>query len=220
MKRLRDAPTSNGYPNSVNWSKALSSCRLCLTVFPNPIPGSMAIRSPAISADPANSARSCRNARTSPITSAYCGSLLHGGRCAAHVHEHHACTVFGDHFGHPCIVAQGAHIVDDPRARRQPGFRHFGQARVQRDPRLIVAAAQRCDNRNRPVDLLARRYRFGSGSGGFGTDVDDVRTLSQHGFRPGQRPRGIVVGPAVAERIGRDIENSHDRGPIRRDRPE
>jgi hypothetical protein len=33
MKRLRDAPTSNGYPNSVNWSKALSSCRLCVNCF-------------------------------------------------------------------------------------------------------------------------------------------------------------------------------------------
>ena len=67
-KRLRETPSSSG-PSRARRGSARSSARLCASVLPKPMPGSSAMRSRAIPAATATSARSARNRSTSATTS-------------------------------------------------------------------------------------------------------------------------------------------------------
>ncbi len=51
MKPFLDGPTSIGLPRTASSGRRLSIARLCSVVFPNPIPGSMAIWSSPMPAD-------------------------------------------------------------------------------------------------------------------------------------------------------------------------
>src|SRR4029077_19062122 len=89
MKRLREAPTRSGRPNSRQASSLAMQVRLCSGVLPKPMPGSSTMRSRAMPARAAMSSERLKNAVTS-ATMSIDGSALSrlcmtmtGTRCSA-----------------------------------------------------------------------------------------------------------------------------------------
>src|SRR5262249_31634057 len=70
---LPDTPTSTASPRAGSTSRWASSARLCATVLPKPMPGSITIAPRATPASRAAAARRARNAATSETTSRYAG---------------------------------------------------------------------------------------------------------------------------------------------------
>src|SRR5690606_29228556 len=72
---------------------------------------------------------------------------------------------------------------------------------------------ERLDDRDGPLELLDRWDPAGSRPGRLATDVDDVGTLGEEVASMGGGILRIEPESAVAERVGRDVENAHDEGP-------
>ena len=96
----------------------------------------------------------------------------------------------------------------------------LGLDRVHRDHQLRPRARESFHHRHHPPQLLLDRNRLvAPGPGGLAADVHDRRArrdqaigMLQGRVQPGE-------SPAVAEAVGRDVEDAHDDGAIQRDRP-
>src|SRR5665647_1731435 len=127
--------------------------------------------------------------------------------------------------------------VDNPGARDQAGHHGIGRARGDVvDDHGAVLEGRLCDrrpgrvdthdhpgpgepghHRDDPVELLLSADPDGPGPGGLTADIDDVRAVGRQCEATRDGPVRAVPLTAVAERVGRDVEDPHheatrDRG--------
>jgi hypothetical protein len=67
---------------------------------------------------------------------------------------------------------------------------------------------------NEAADLFGNGNARRSGAGGLRTDVDDVGPVFFEFDGPGEGAVGIRVPAAVGERIGSQVDDPHDQGPL------
>ena len=133
--------------------------------------------------------------------------LLHGARLALHVHDHHAAIAFGGNLHHGRI-AEARHVVDDGGAGFHARLRHSGMTGVHAHAdALLGKGAHHGKHAGR---LLLDAHLGRPRARGLAAHVDHMRALIEHLLRPGQRRLGRVVRAAVAEAVGRDVEDAHD----------
>src|SRR5664280_1557982 len=72
------------------------------------------------------------------------------------------------------------------------------------------------DDRLDPPAFLGLVHPRRSRSGGLPADVDDVSAGGEHRQTVANRGRGVEVGVAIGERVGRDVEHPHHSTPTRR----
>ena len=76
--------------------------------------------------------------------------------------------------------------------------------------------AQAFDDGNDAAQFLGERHGAGAGAGGFAADVENVGAFSGEPQAVGDGARGGVVLAAIREAVGRDIDDAHDTGAIKR----
>ena len=113
---------------------------------------------------------------------------------------------------------EAGHHVDDVGARFERGAGHLGAPRVDGERKRRESSSKEREDGNDAGDLLIRRNLPGSLSVGrslgpraLPADVDDRRPEVREAhalFRRGLRAR---EAPAVAEGVGRDVQDRHDR---------
>ena len=131
------------------------------------------------------------------------------GRLAV-VHDDDARAGLGDHTGHAGVALQAPDVVDDAGAEPRRLAGHLGLARVHGDGRVEFGCERR-DHRGDPPQLLPGVDRRMTGPRRLAADVDDRRALRRQGFRVGDRGGRVGVQAAVRERIGRDVDDAHQR---------
>ena len=131
-------------------------------------------------------------------------------RRAAHVVQDQPGVGLNDRARELRVRRQAGRIVDDIGAQLQRLGRHARLIGIHRK-RNRQPSLQTLQNRNQPPQFLGFGYPHRAGAHRFGSDVDDVGALflQLHGAREGAV--GIAVFSAVRERIGRDVENSHQQ---------
>src|SRR5450756_2884493 len=77
-------------------------------------------------------------------------------------------------------------------------------------PRPRFATVWRCS----PPAFLGLLHPRRSRSGGLPADVDDVSAGGEHRQTVANRDRGVEVGVAIGERVGRDVEHPHHPTPV------
>jgi len=107
------------------------------------------------------------------------------------------------------VESESAGIVEDFHAVFEGTLGDFGLVGVQRK-RGTQISPQAFQNGNKALPFLIRCNPVRSRLGGFRPDVDDIRALLFQFERAGKGAVGIVEASAVGERIGRDIQNTHD----------
>ena len=138
------------------------------------------------------------------------GAFVHRPGIAAHVHEHDRYATVGDEREHRRVVQARRHVVDELRAGVERGLGHDGLAGVDTDRNAERRDA--LDDGCRPVDLHVGRHILGPRTCRLASDVDEVGALRDHLGGPiGGGFHGRVT-TAVAERVGRHVEDAHDDG--------
>ena len=133
--------------------------------------------------------------------------LLHGARLALHVHDHHtAIALRGDL--HHSRIAEARDIVDDGGTGFHARLRHGGVTGVDAHANALLGKGTH--HGKHASRLLLDAHLGRPGARGLTAHVDHVRSLVEHLLRPGQRRLGRVVRAAVAEAVGRDVEDAHD----------
>jgi hypothetical protein len=106
------------------------------------------------------------------------------------------------------VRRQARRIVDDLGAEFQRLGRHTRLIGIDRK-RHRQPALQTFQDRNQPPQLLGFAYSQRAGAHRFGSDVDDVGALLLQFHGACESAVWVAIFPAVRERIGRDVENSH-----------
>ena len=215
MNRLRDAPTSTGTRRSRNGADVVQQRQVVLEVLAEAdarVDASCVARHARRHRGPEPRGR---NSRTSATTSVVAGLVLHRLGLALHVHQHQAgarlphqrrtsrdprrrvtsFTMAGAG-GERRAGDRGAARVDADRGRR--GFR----VQAARSPAAPGRAPPRRDTRSAPgrVDSPPTS-RMSAPSA----------TICSPCFTASSAPS---EHPAVAERVGRDVHDAHDQGPL------
>ncbi len=145
--------------------------------------------------------------------------VLHGrhfgprfGR-AAHVIQDQRSAGVGNGFRQHRVKGQGAGIIDDLDAERESFGGDSGLIGIDRDRHLEVAL-KALEDRNQAAELFGFGDPGGAGPGGFGTDINDVRSLLFELDGAGEGAVGVGVLAAVGEGIRGDIQDAHDEGPV------
>ncbi len=129
-------------------------------------------------------------------------------RCRERVHDDQARVTVGDN-ANQVVIAETGGVVHrrGPRLDAAPG--HLRMKGVDRDHH-IGCFAQCRDDRHHPIGLLldrqwvARRERNPA-------DVHPIRTIGDGPQGGRERILEGEVGPAVIERVGRAVDDRHDR---------
>ena len=131
------------------------------------------------------------------------GRLLHrfGLALVMHQDDRHAC--FRHHPRRPFVPGQSGDVVDQRRAGAERGFHHACLAGVDRH--RGAARAERGDQRQHPLDLVAFPHRLGAGPGAFAADVEH-RSACLTG-----RETLVDAGsdPSIRKTVGGRIEDRH-----------
>ena len=115
------------------------------------------------------------------------------------------------------LPQRGAHIVDDGRPGRDRGPGNLGATGVDGDAGAkAVEGGDRLDHGDHTGQLLVDRHRGSARSGRLAPHVDEGRSLVHKAARLGHRGVEIDIAAAVAERVGRDVQDAHDLGDHRR----
>ena len=167
------------------------SRRLCSRVLPNPIPGSMAIRSRGM---PRASAHSSRWQEIVDLGHDIIvpGVDLHGPGHALHVHEDDAGPRAGGHVHHLRISAQSAEMslmIDAPAARAP---RATSALVVSIEIGTVDLGRQCLDDRDNPAQLFVESDRLGPRPARFAAEIEQVGPV---GDQSPARARPIRSGP-------------------------
>ncbi len=133
---------------------------------------------------------------------------VHGGGGAAHVHEDNGAAAGREEGGGCGVVGQRADIVDDSSADVQSAGHRLGVAGVDGNGRALLGECG--DDRENAGLFDTRGHWRGAGAGAFAADVQDGGALFQHAFGAGNGHIGVEVVSAVAEAVGRDVQDTHD----------
>jgi hypothetical protein len=132
----------------------------------------------------------------------------HGRGVAARVHQHHGAVTPGQKRRRVRVVRQGGDVVDDGCAVVE-GRRHGGRVPgVDRDD--DPGAGQRRDHGQDARLFLVGLDRRGAGPRALPSDIHDVRPSGPHRQAGGDGRAGVGVGAAVAEAVGRQVEDAHN----------
>ena len=146
------------------------------------------------------------------------GQRGHRRGVVPHMHQHHRTARLRHHPQRVRIIRQCRDVVDNPRTGIERGPHGCGVPAVDGDADALGGEAAH-DWDDAPALLLGRRGR-GTGTGAFAADIDDDRALPGH-FQPGgDGAPGIEMRAAVAETVGGNVEDAHDRGRICQPGPE
>jgi hypothetical protein len=107
------------------------------------------------------------------------------------------------------VGGQPGGIVDDigaqlQRLRSDTGFVRVHGKRNRKPP------LQALEDGDEPAQFLGFGNAHGAGARGFGSDVDDVGAFFFQLQGAGEGAVGVAVLTAIRERVGGDVENSHD----------
>ena len=135
------------------------------------------------------------------------GTLAHGLGELARMHDDHAAGARlykVDHLG----VGESGDVVHDGGAAAHGRLGDLNMARVDGDDGALLG--ERAHHGQHATGLLIGVDRRKAGTRGLAAHVDDVGTLVEHLEAVLDRRIGIEMLAAVAERIGRDVEDTHD----------
>ncbi len=104
----------------------------------------------------------------------------------------------------------GGDVVDDHGARRQRGAGDRGLRGVDAQGD-VGGRRQPLDDGDDPAGLLVGGDWRRAGAGGLPADVEDVGTGGGELDPVGDGGIGLEEAPAVRERVGRDVDDPHDR---------
>ena len=135
------------------------------------------------------------------------GVALHGARLALHVHQSGGCSGIGTHLPHG-RVAQGGHVVDQVCARPQRRIGHLRFHGVHADQHLFFS--QGTDNGQNPVKFLGSSYRNSPRTGAFAAHINHQCPSITHGTGCRHRCPKLAMSPAIAERVGGNVQNAQD----------
>ena len=125
------------------------------------------------------------------------------------MHDHQAAIAFGRNVDHRGIGEAG-HVVDDGGAGFEAGARHRGVTRVDAH---ADALGRKCAHHvEHAGELLLGAHRRGAGTRRLPADVDDAGALLHHAAGMGERFVQTLMRSPVGERIGRNVQDAHQRG--------
>ena len=139
--------------------------------------------------------------------------LLHGLRCAFHMHDDHRHPGSGSRLKR-AIAAQTIHIIDNAGASVAGARHHLGMAGVDRQHR--IGTLQPGYRRQNTRQFLIARHRFGPRAGGLPANIENIRARRCHRASGGDSPRRRVMPPTIGKTVGRDVQNAHDPRPVHR----
>jgi len=131
---------------------------------------------------------------------------------AAPVHRDVIDLELSDRRQHRGVLEPAAHVVDDDGAGLDGGPRGRRVEGVDRDADAL--RGERAHDRHHARRLLDRGHGLGAGPGRLAPDVDDVGTVVDEPAGLRDRGLGLEPAPAVAERVGRDVEHAPHLGPL------
>ena len=134
-----------------------------------------------------------------------------GFRRAAHVIQNQACVGVGHGLGKIGIEREPARVIDDFDAVFKGALGGLGFIGIERDRnrQLIFQPLQYGDE---TAPLFFGGDAFRAGAGGFAAYVDDVGALFFKFEGAGVSAVGVGEVAAVGERVGSNVENTHDEG--------
>ena len=203
-------PPGCGWPSSSSRSSPRRSDQLCAVSLANPKPGSRTIRSAAIPAADQLVARWRQLGHHVGDDVVVDRPGLHVGAVPSPVHrdERHAAP------RRPPRPSSGsaspaAHVVDDGRPGRERLGRPPRRASCRPTRRRPAAASAATTGSTRRSSSATRRA-LGTGPGRLAADVEDVGALGDQLAAVLDRRRRLEPLAAVAERVGRDVDDAHD----------
>ena len=183
---------------------AASCSRLTLE---KPRPGSRMMRRSSTPAATSAPTRAASSDLTSATTSAYVSLRVHVGRVRSPVHRD-IVDVERRRRSRPCRGRRAPRdVVDEARARGDRGARRARPHRV--DAHRHARGRERLDHGDHARELLGRIHALRARTRRLAPDVDDVGAVGGERESAGDRRVGARVEAAVAEAIGRDVENPH-----------
>ena len=114
--------------------------------------------------------------------------------------------------GHGGVGEAAADVVDEHGAGGEGGVRDLGAGGVDADGEPGVG--ERLDDGQDAAQLLLQRRPAGAGAGRLAADVEDVGTVRGEREPAGDRVAGLEPPPAVAERVGGDVDDAHDEAAV------
>lgn len=145
------------------------------------------------------------------------GHSGHGGGRAAHVHQADGRSEPGRRGQHVWVEHAGRHVVDDVGSGIDSGLGDVRAVRVDADgdAGALGHGPDELDGGKDPRRLFFAGDLARSGSGGLAAHVEDGGTAGNSGL-DSRCEVGLVVGAAVREGVGRDVEDGHDARRARR----
>ena len=124
------------------------------------------------------------------------------------MHRDHVNADVGDRGRHGSVGKACRDIVDENRTRLDRGSCDARVHGVDRDRNALTG--QRRDHRDDAASLFVRGHRLRSRTSRFPAHVNDVRSGCCKAKSVRDRRVGREVATAIAEGIGRDVEDAHD----------
>jgi hypothetical protein len=143
--------------------------------------------------------------------------ILHGRQFGpgfglpAHVVENQTGVSVGGNFGQPGVEGQSAGVVEDFDAVFESPFGYLSLIGIERKGRAQIAA-QAFQDRDQTPPFFIGGNTFRTGPGGLGPDIDDVGARFFQFEGAGVGAVGFVIASAVGERVGRQVDDTHDQG--------
>ena len=143
--------------------------------------------------------------------------ILHGrklGPClrlAAHVIENQPGIPVGRNFRQPRVKGKAAGVIENLHPILQSSLGNLSFIGIERNRRAQIAA-QPFQNGNKPLPFFVGGNSLRTRSGGFSSNIDDVCACFFQFEGAGVGAIGFVEASAVGERVGRQIDHTHDQG--------
>src|SRR3989344_437210 len=132
------------------------------------------------------------------------------------MHNNHRCLMTGNDFPHGRIP-KPIYVIDNHRHPRKTRRDDFGLGGVYGN-RYRKLVRKRIKHGQYPSQFLIRRHAYGSRTRGLPADINDICALASHGEGVSDSARRIKKSSAVAETVGRHIQNPDDAWVVKRDR--
>ena len=148
--------------------------------------------------------------------------LLHGVGSALHVHQTHGQTQFAGGL-QGAGATQSAHVVEQAGPEGSALAHHLRGTGIQGNNRIDFCGEDFHSGQH-AVQFFLNRHRLRAGAGGFAPEVEQRRARIDHTGRRAAQPVEIEritaqVAPAVGERIRGEVEDPHNSGRRKIQRP-
>ncbi len=141
------------------------------------------------------------------------GPILHGRGRALHVHEHDGGASLSGEGRQGGVVAQSGDVVDAGGAGVEGGGGDLGPTRVDEDRGVEAGAADAGDDGHDSAPLLRRVDGIRARPRRLAADVEQVGAVGDQLPGAGDGGGRIQELPAVAERVGRHVDDAHHQRP-------